>query len=258
MMKRTRTRSNHIMPDTIYVAILEDHPMITKGYEAALSNLPHIKVVGAANCGEDLLPLLEQHHVDLLLLDVEVPVSKVNRSPFPVLAVIPKIIQSYPSLYVLAASMHNERSLIQAIMEQGASGYILKDDLKGMSELEAIITSIVNGGEIYISDEAHYELNMQHGKKKDKPLLTPGQHAAISLCGSYPNKSIAELAKMLNLVESTTRNTLANCYARLGVRNRAAAVERARQLGLITPPTSPPSISDLQQPEETNKETVLR
>ena len=245
------------MPDTIHVAILEDHPMITKGYEASLSNSPHIKMVGTANCGEDLFPLLAQHHVDLLLLDVEVPVSKVNRSPFPILAVIPKIIQSYPSLYVLAASMHNERSLIQAIMEQGASGYILKDDLKGMSELEAIITSIVNGGEIYISDDAHYELNKPRGKRRDVPLLTPRQLEAISLCGSYPNKSIAELGELLHVTDSTPRNLLHMAYTRLGVRNRAAAVERARQLGLITPPTSPPSISDLQKQDETDKETVL-
>lgn len=238
------------MPDTIYVAILEDHPMVAKGYEASLSNSPHIKLVGTANCGDDLYPLLERHPVDLLLLDVEVPVSKENRSPFPVLAVLPKIIQAYPSLYVLAASMHNERSLIQAIMEQGASGYILKDDLKGMNELEAIITSIVNGGEIYISDEAHYELNKPRGKRKDVPVLTPRQLEAISLCSSYPNKSIAELGELLHVTDSTPRNLLHTAYARLGVRSRAAAVERARQLGLITPHPSPPSISDLQKEGE--------
>ena len=85
----------------------------------------HISKWLAQRTAARIFPLLAQHHVDLLLLDVEVPVSKVNRSPFPILAVIPKIIQSYPSLYVLAASMHNERSLIQAIVEQGASGYIL-------------------------------------------------------------------------------------------------------------------------------------
>ena len=237
------------MPEIIHVAILEDHPMVAKGYEMTLSNSPHIQVVGTANYGDDLYPLLEKHPVDLLLLDVEVPVSKENRSPFPVLTVIPKIIQLYPSLYVLAASMHNERSLIQAIMEQGASGYILKDDLKGMSELETIITSIVNSGgdEIYISDEAHYELNKPRGKKKDAAVLTPRQLEAISLCSAYPNKSAAEIGKLLQVTDSTPRNLLHAAYARLGVRSRAAAVERARQLGLITPPAAPPSIRTLQE-----------
>lgn len=232
------------MLNTIQVAILEDHPLIIKGYESALATAPHITIIGTTQYGENLLPLLAQHPVDLLLLDIQVPTSQENHSIFPVLSLLPKIVEMYPSLQVLVASMHNDRALIQAIMDNGASGYILKDDLKAMRDLGKIITSIVCDGEIYLSEEAQLQLDKYQGRKNSKVLLTPGQLKALSLCGAYPNKSIAQLAKLLNVASSTLRNLLHASYIRLGVRSRGAAVEKARQRSLLSSNVAPPTTDD--------------
>lgn len=245
------------MSYTIRVAILEDHPLMIKGYESSLSTAPHIEVVATTRYGEDLLPMLAQQPIDLLLLDVQVPTSETNRTIYPILSTIPKIIEMYPSLRVLVSSMHNDRALIQAIMDNGASGYILKDDLKAMRDLETIITSLVYDDQIYLSEETQMQLDKHRDKKPEEALLTPRQLDAILLCSAFPSKSTAQLAKQLNVANSTLRNLLSSTYLRLGVRSRGAAVEKARQLGLISSNVAPPSISDLQRQSDTDKQTAL-
>ena len=245
------------MPNIIRVAILEDHPLMIKGYESSLSTAPHISIVGTIRYGEDLSPMLAQQPIDLLLLDVQVPTSEKDRSVYPILSALPEIIEKYPALRVLVSSMHNDRTLIQAIIDKGASGYILKDDLKAMHDLETIITSIVYDDEIYLSEEAQLQLDKQRWKKTGEALLTPRQFEAISFCSAYPSKTIAQLAKLLNIENSTLRNLLHTSYVRLDVRSRGAAVEKARQLGLIPSNAALPSISELQRKSETENDTAV-
>ncbi len=70
-------------------------------------------------------------------------------------------------------------------------------------------------------------------KAGDAPL-TPRQQQALSLAAAYPDHTSAELALRLGVAQSTARNLLSGAYLRLGVRSRAAAVAKARHLGLIT------------------------
>lgn len=67
-----------------------------------------------------------------------------------------------------------------------------------------------------------------------KPL-TPRQMQVLSLCAAFPDLSTAQLAEQLEIAPSTLRNLMSESYLRLSVRNRAAAIAKARQLGLITP-----------------------
>ena len=57
----------------------------------------------------------------------------------------------------------------------------------------------------------------------------------ISLCAAYPDASTSDLAQMMTISNSTVRNLLSSLYLRLGVHSRTAAVEKAREMGLITP-----------------------
>jgi DNA-binding CsgD family transcriptional regulator len=65
----------------------------------------------------------------------------------------------------------------------------------------------------------------------------------LSLAAAFPEISTEELAQRLNIASSTVRNLLSKAYKRLKVRNRLAATERARNLGLISPYPEQPNLS---------------
>ena len=126
----------------IKVTILDDHQSIKDGYLYRLSKTPEIEVVAALGYGDELEPSLAQHPTDGLILDVGVPVSAENPSPYPILHTIPSLLQLHPGLNILVISMFTERRLIRGMMEAGASGYILKDDTATINELGSVVLTV--------------------------------------------------------------------------------------------------------------------
>ena len=225
------------MENKISVTILDDHQSIVDGYLFRLSKFPQIEIVDTLGYGQDLEGALKKQVPDVLILDVNVSVSAENSNNYPIFHVIPDLLQRYPDLAILVISMHNDRSIIRAVMEGGASGYILKDDQKTIQELGSVILSIVGGG-IYLSEKVR-NLYIKNRSAASEEPLTGRQMEALSLCAAYPDHTTERLAQTMNVANSTVRNLLSGAYLRLGVNSRAAAIAKARQLGLI-PPDSPP------------------
>lgn len=220
------------MKDKIRLMIMDDHQSIVDGYLYRLSTVPEIEVIAILAFGDELEPALKEHPTDVLILDIQVQISAKNPNPYPILHTIPKLFQLYPDLAILVISMHDQRGLIRAIVETGASGYILKNDTQKIQELGKAILSVAEG-EFCFSDKA---LKAFLGKK-DEPF-TARQLEALSLCAAYPNSKTAELARKMKIANSTLRNLLSSAYLRLGVQTRAAAVAKAREMGIITPDSS--------------------
>ena len=225
--------------EKVRVAILDDHQSIIDGYTYRLSGTPEIEVVATANYGEELESVLNKHPADVLLLDLSVRTSADNPNPFPILYLVPKLLQKFPHLSVLIISMFAEPGLMRSIIEAGASGYILKDDLSAFRELGNVVLSVAHGG-IYFSKKAH-SLYLKSESPQNGEGLTPRQLEVISLCAAYPDASTADLAQMMSISNSTVRNLLSSLYLRLGVHSRTAAVEKTREMGLITP--HPPTLA---------------
>ena len=116
------------MQSKIRIAILEDHPITVEGYLSKLGRDPQIEVTATMSVADLLEPVLQKEEVDVLILDVSVPISSENRNPYPILHTIPKLLDEHPNLNILVISMRAERGLIREVMAAGASGYILKDD----------------------------------------------------------------------------------------------------------------------------------
>lgn len=218
----------------IRVAILDDHQSAVDGYAYRLSTHKNIDVVATANFGDQLEPLLTQHPVDVLVLDVSVPTSEKDHNPYPLLHLVPNLRAAYPDMAILIISMHKQRTLVRAVMEAGANGYILKDDRQAIMQLGEIIKSVAAGG-VYFSEQSYAVLSEKSPLVDDVQLLTKRQLQALSYCAAFPDVSTKQLAKELNIGSSTLRNLLSNTYSRLGVSSRAAAIAKARELGLITP-----------------------
>ncbi len=226
------------MAEKIRVTILDDHQTIIDGYRFRLGNSRRVEVVSAISYGDELQSTLEKYPTDVLLLDVNVPISKDNPNPYPILYVIPELLQKYPNLAILVISMHTDRGLIRAVMDAGASGYVLKDDQSTLSDLENVVASVFSGG-IHLSRQVKDSL-LQRGE--DASPLAKRQLEVLSLCLSYPDSSTADLATKMSISNSTVRNLLSTSYIKLGVHNRLAAVAKARQLGLISPDVPSPTV----------------
>jgi DNA-binding NarL/FixJ family response regulator len=222
------------MARKIRVAILDDHQSIVDGYLYRLGGDPRVEVVGSAAFGNDLEQMLSRKpDVDVLILDVSVPTSADNPSPYPILHVIPNLLQKFPNLNIVVISVFAERGLIRAIAKLGASGYILKDDQAIIRDLPNTVVSVADGG-ICFSQKAYLAL-LATGALPVTDRLSGRQLEALSLCAAFPNQTTAEIAHKMLVSNSTVRNLLSTAYMRLGVRTRAAAIDKARSMGLITP-----------------------
>jgi two-component system nitrate/nitrite response regulator NarL len=216
----------------IRVAILEDHQSIIDGYLFRLGGNPDIELVGVAGFGSELDSLLETVAVDVLFLDVQVKTSPDNPAPYPIFHYMTRLGQLYPEMAILIISMIDNRTLIGELMKSGAKGYIIKDESAVIAKLSEVVESVANGNN-YVSQRV-YELINEPASARKKPVLTPRQLEALSLCAAHPNWNRNELAAAMVVTPPTARNLLSGAYFRLGVNTLSGAVQKAVELGLVT------------------------
>lgn len=237
--------------EKIRVTIVDDHQSIVDGYRFRLDNFPRVEVVATISYGEDIEPTLKSHPTDVLLLDVNVPTSAENPNHYPVLHMVPSLLQQYPDIDILMISMHSERSLVRAVMEAGASGYIIKDDSQAIQELGSIILLVASGG-VYLSERVRKNL-FKSSEGDEEIVLSARQREIISLSAAYPNNTTYELAEKMRVANSTVRNLLSGAYLKLGVNTRAAAIAKSRQMGIIPGDTADATLPIPKKKEKSNQ-----
>lgn len=219
------------MSEPIRIAILEDHQGIIDGYRYRLGREPDMQIAAIIRFGEHLWSALDANPIDVLLLDVQVPTSESNRNPFPILFTVPRLFEKYPDLTIIVVTVAIWPAMIRGLLDAGVSAYILKDDHAAFRELGSIIRSVMQDG-LYLTGAA---FQIAAGELAAPVSLTQRQHEVLSLCAAYPDLKTSQLARMLGVAHSTFRNLLSSAYLQLKVSNRAAAIARAQQLGLIPP-----------------------
>ena len=226
------------MKDTVRVVILDDHQSIIDGFIYRLSPAKDIKVVDSSLYGDDLVPMLKKNKVDVLLLDLSVPISVDNSSQFPMIFKLKEIAKEFPQIKVIVISTFKARGLVKAAIESGVRGYIFKDDQVSIKQLARIVMIVAGGGNYY-SQGAYFDLPDEKTWKQ----ITPRQMEVLTMAAAYPDDSTNELAKRLKISGSTLRNILSNAYTRLGVHTRSAALERIRTLKIYPFYIHPPDLN---------------
>ncbi len=105
----------------IKVLVAEDNTIIRAGIRRLLNQSQEIEVIGEARNGEEALQLVGASEADILLLDVEMPVL----SGIEVARALKK--ERRP-IRILALSAYDDQEYIRAMLLNGASGYLLKDE----------------------------------------------------------------------------------------------------------------------------------
>jgi len=220
------------MSSKIKVAILEDHAVVAAGYGAILQDAVEVEIVGVANVYSAWEPLLASQPVDIALMDVVVPTAPDNPNPYPILSLLPQLVETYPEMVFLVISAYAEPVLIQGVMEAGATGYVVKGDNNFLLNLKKVLVSIVTNRETYLSP-AVKEILRQRQLIGAEASLTPRQVEVLTVCAANPESQIKDLAAQLNITYATLRNLLSESYLRLDVSGRKEAVLKAQQMGLL-------------------------
>ncbi len=125
------------------MVVVDDHPIVISGISGLLSDLENIEIVEKMQSGALLLDYIENNEVDLVLIDIFLPVVTG-------IDLCKSIKQKYPQVVVIGMSSQSERSLVMQFIQNGGNGYILKS--ASFEEFKNCINKAIEG-EIVFSDE---------------------------------------------------------------------------------------------------------
>ena len=225
--------------DKINISIFEDHSIIIDGYRLRLAGNPRINIAGIAHVGEDLEPMLSTNPTDILIMDVEVPTSRKNSNPYPILYAINRLKYKFPKLSILIISSHDQQVLVETLFGLGVRGYIFKNDHIAFENLAGIMVDIFEG-RFYFS--LGYEKLRSLKEEGASQLLSPRQLEALSLCVAFPDSSTRVLADKLGVSDSTFRNLMSAAYKHMKVRTRQAAIIKLQKMGIGSSDFDPESV----------------
>lgn len=125
------------------MVVVDDHPIVISGIAGLLSDLENVQIVEKMQSGVSLLDYIENNEVDLILMDIFLPV-------ITGIDLCKAVKQKYPQVIIIAMSSQSERSLVMQFIRNGGNGYILKN--ASFDEFKNCIYKAIDG-EIVFSDE---------------------------------------------------------------------------------------------------------
>jgi DNA-binding NarL/FixJ family response regulator len=200
--------------------IVDDHYMVVEGIRSLLQQEAGLEWTGHASNAASCLAFLRQQQPDVILMDINLP----DKSGIDLCR---EVKEKYPSIFVLGLSTFNQESFISKMMDNGASGYVLKNATK--EELLEAIETVIKG-KLFLSSDAAQLLRPSTGKP-GLPVLTRREKEVLGLIAEgYTNAEIAErLFVSTNTIDTHRKNLL----EKFDVRNTASLVRMATQQHII-------------------------
>lgn len=209
----------------IRVSIADDHPLIINGLTQIMKSCEDIEIISTYASGHELLTGLQSIQPDVLLLDLHMPNGSGEE-------VAPVIASDYKNIKVIALTNQDNTYYVKTMIKYGAAGYVLKT-----SGADTIISAIraVMKDESFIDPLLKEKLVQEtiHSENEPPvPQLTRREKEVLELIAS--NYSSQEIANQLFLSKRTIDNHRINLLVKLDVKNSAALIKKAMQLGLIS------------------------
>ena len=195
----------------------DDHPLIRSGLAAVIGTEADLRLVAEAANGEEALERYRQHHPDVVLMDLRMPVMDG-------LAATQAILAEFPEANIIVLTTYDGDEDIHRALVAGAKGYLLKDMLR--TELLNVVRS-VRSGQRGIPPVVAARL-ADHTPRIE---LTPREIEILQLVAK--GLSNLEIAERIGRTEGTVKVHLKNILQKLNVDDRTAAVTTALQRGFI-------------------------
>ncbi|MEU4157141.1 response regulator transcription factor [Actinoplanes sp. NPDC026670] len=204
----------------IRVVIVDDHPVVRDGLRGMFAGDDRFTVLGEAGDGREALAVTEALAPDVVLMDLRMPVMDG-------VSTIRELKARGSAARVLVLTTYDTDSDVLPAIKAGATGYLLKDTPR-----EELFRAVVaaHRGESVLSPAVAGRLMGQLRSPAKEPLSQREIEVLTLIARGCSNR---ETAKRLFISEATVKTHLLHAYAKLGVRDRAAAVATAIEQGLI-------------------------
>ncbi len=200
------------------VLLADDHQLMREGIRRALEDERDIEVVGEASTGAQVLPLVGQKKPDVVLLDIHMPLMDG-------LTCLDRLAKQHPHVKVLILSVFDDPQQIEAAIQRGAAGYIVKT--VNPVDLPAAIRQAVEGTVFHALGAPSVGVSA--------PAVAAGlSERELSILEAVARGlSNREIGKEAWITEQTVKFHLTNIYRKLGVKNRTEAARWAHANGLV-------------------------
>ena len=210
------------MSNVIKLAVVDDHPIVIQGIVSLINNLENMHVVGSFQSGSALISFLNNHEIDIILLDIMLP----DGNGIELCAQVKKL---SPKTVVIAISNHTERSIIMQILQNGASGYILKN--ASVEELKNGIETALRGELAFSREVIEIIAKPSVNDLKGRPKFTKREKQILQLIAQ--GKTTASIADELFLSPLTVETHRRNMMQKLDVKNSIELINIATEQLLI-------------------------
>ena len=208
------------------VVVADDQAAVREPLAAVLGLSDGIEVVAAAADGNDVLAAVAAGPVDVVLMDLRMPV-------LDGIEATRRLTEEHPEVAVVVLTTFADDDSILAALSAGARGYLTKN--AGRQDIIRAIRAAAAGQSVLDREVQDRLLATVRAKAKPagQPLpadLTPREREVLTLIGQgLPNRAIAE---KLFVSEATVKTHINNLFAKADIRDRADAVRRAIAAGL--------------------------
>lgn len=203
--------------DRIRVMLVDDHSLVRRGVASLLASNPAYQVVAEASDGLDALAQLEQIKTDVVVLDLHMP--RLNGTD-----TIRKIVRAYPEIRIVVLSMYDDAKLIEQAINDGAMGYVLKQDID--EELVRALDKAILG-------QVHTTMPLDAFTMSEfkKPEVSERERQVLQLIAD--GHTTNEIAELLFISPHTANRHRANLMQKLNVHTRMGLIRSAVERGLI-------------------------
>ncbi len=210
----------------ITVVVIDDHPVVRAGIRTVLSATPDITIMAEGSSSADALRLVNQHHPDVLVLDVNLP-------DMSGLEVARQLRAAGATTAILVLTIHNDSQTVFGLLEHGVTGYVLKDE--ALETLAQAVRAAARG-QSWLSPAVarqvvHRAIGDAPAAASPSPIpLTPRETEVLRLLAQGLDNTA--IATTLFLTTRTVQNHVSNIYGKLGVKSRTEAALYAIRHGL--------------------------
>jgi DNA-binding NarL/FixJ family response regulator len=200
------------------VFIVDDHYMVIEGIRSLLQNEKNIEWMGHATNAASCLAFLKTQQPDIILMDINLP----DKSGIDLCR---EVKEKYPSVFIIGLSTFNQQSFIQKMMDNGASGYVLKN--ASQEELTDAIGMVIKG-KTYLSFEVSQTMR---DKSTNNFVLTTREKEVLELIADGMTNN--EIAQKLFVSSTTVDTHRKNLLSKFEVKNTASLIRMAVQMQII-------------------------